>query len=391
VCLPAHPERPHADAACRGSGVSAEKRAKLNSLGYLDYSPRRGTGGDGVVVHDSSRADAGWNLLTYHVLARAELVDANGETMHVWKRARSSDGGPRWARAVALPGGDLLVVTRPPGLFRIGRDGSVRWESDLAVHHDIEVLPNGNIVALTSSQRSFDGFSEPEVIDNGIAILSPSGELVEEKSLLDILSQSPGVFELRPPDAPRRPQRRALDVLHANRVDWLDTAVPGSPLFKPGTVLVTVRHQDSVVLVDWERNAAVWAWGRGTLGRPHDGTVLSNGHVLVFDNVGLSDSRSRVLEVDPTTNATVWSWVAPEGETLLSRTRGTVQRLANGNTLIGESNAGRAFEVTPDGTIVWEYRTPHRNASGRRAAFRIHRCPREEFAWAAPIHHAGHR
>ena len=32
----------------------------------------------------------------------------------------------------------------------------------------------------------------------------------------------------------------------------------------------------------------------------------------------------------------------------------------NGNTLITESNFGRAFEVTPEKNIVWEYYSPER-------------------------------
>ncbi len=39
---------------------------------------------------------------------------------------------------------------------------------------------------------------------------------------------------------------------------------------------------------------------------------------------------------------------------------GTAERLPNGNTLITESDGGRAFEVTPDQEIVWEFYNPHR-------------------------------
>ena len=37
-----------------------------------------------------------------------------------------------------------------------------------------------------------------------------------------------------------------------------------------------------------------------------------------------------------------------------------VERLSNGNTLITESDPGRAFEVTAEKQIVWEYINPHR-------------------------------
>ena len=43
-----------------------------------------------------------------------------------------------------------------------------------------------------------------------------------------------------------------------------------------------------------------------------------------------------------------------------SRKIGSNQRLPNGNTLIVESWGGRAFEVAPDGQIVWEFFSPHR-------------------------------
>jgi hypothetical protein len=39
-------------------------------------------------------------------------------------------------------------------------------------------------------------------------------------------------------------------------------------------------------------------------------------------------------------------------------TRGSAQRLTNGNTLITHSHGGRVLEVTPDNRIVWLYQTP---------------------------------
>ncbi len=40
--------------------------------------------------------------------------------------------------------------------------------------------------------------------------------------------------------------------------------------------------------------------------------------------------------------------------------------LDSGNTLISESNKGRAFEVTLDGDIVWEYFVPYLSPKGHR-------------------------
>jgi hypothetical protein len=45
--------------------------------------------------------------------------------------------------------------------------------------------------------------------------------------------------------------------------------------------------------------------------------------------------------------------------------RGSAQRLPNGNTLIVEATRGRIFEVTRDGSIVWEYIDPHFHKSAK--------------------------
>ena len=38
----------------------------------------------------------------------------------------------------------------------------------------------------------------------------------------------------------------------------------------------------------------------------------------------------------------------------------TSQRLPGGNVLVTESDNGRAFEITPDGDVVWDFYNPHR-------------------------------
>lgn len=96
------------------------------------------------------------------------------------------------------------------------------------------------------------------------------------------------------------------------------------------------------------------------------------GHLLVFDNGGSSGygfdtpiapngtgafarATSRVLELNPVTLELVCSYAAPQ---FFSTNISGAQRLPNGNTLVTEGAPGRVFEVTTDGTIVWEYLSP---------------------------------
>jgi outer membrane protein assembly factor BamB len=123
-------------------------------------------------------------------------------------------------------------------------------------------------------------------------------------------------------------------------------------------VLVCLRHQDSVVLLDWDTKEVLWSWGQGRISGPHDATMLPGGNVLIFDN-GLGRDWSRVVEVDPRTDEIVWEYRDPDPTSFYSKTRGSNQRLSNGNTLIGDSDSGRVLEVTPEGEKVWEFMNPN--------------------------------
>ena len=54
----------------------------------------------------------------------------------------------------------------------------------------------------------------------------------------------------------------------------------------------------------------------------------------------------------------VWSYAGDPPSTFYSRRTSSVQRLANGNTLVLAGMQGTMFEVTPDGETVWQYVNP---------------------------------
>jgi outer membrane protein assembly factor BamB len=125
-------------------------------------------------------------------------------------------------------------------------------------------------------------------------------------------------------------------------------------------------------VIDWDAKKVVWAWGQGEVSGPHDAVVLPSGNFLLFDN-GLGRGWSRIVELDPKTRKIVWEYRAPQQESFYSQTRGANQRLPNGNTLIAQSDSGRAFEVTRDGEIVWEFLNPNLSEGKRGALVRLRR------------------
>ena len=111
------------------------------------------------------------------------------------------------------------------------------------------------------------------------------------------------------------------------------------------------------------------------------------GNIMIFDNGGSSGygspspiapdglgiyarATSRVLEIDPVSLELVWSYA---GGNFFATNISGAQRLPNGNTLITESDRGHAFEVTKDGTLVWEFVNPEHREGNRLVIYRLMR------------------
>jgi len=376
---------PDPDASARVEG--------LRSLPYVGFSSEKAAAGSGVARHDPKRAYPGLNLYTSRDLCRADLVDMDGRILKTW---RDSPCGS-WSNAELLPDGSLVVpavtakvrgadnreLARHACLLRLGWDGQLVWRSAVAAHHDVELTPSGQLATLTGAWRAIPDYGQGvEVEDHAIALVGQDGMLLEQASLYDLLARNAVGFKLQAVAVTREPGilgrlfgKGSIDLFHSNTVEWMSrpALAARSPIYSPDNVLVTIRHQDTIAIIDWKAKRLVWAWGQGELSGPHDGTLLDNGNILVFDN-GLARGWSRVVELDPIAKRIVWEYKAPRPTDFFSIARGACQRFPNGNTLITNSDHGQAFEVTPNGEIVWEFLNPLGDDQGRRAT--IHRMRR---------------
>jgi hypothetical protein len=298
----------------------------LEALGYADWAEESaGDGATGVVAWDRERAPAGYNLIIYALLHRAELVDMEGRVMRAW----AGEGKGRWHRAILAANGDLIVAgqvgrgeKRRQFLLRLAFDGTPLWRLYLPAHHHLTERTDGNIAALTRRQRWLPSvLADLQVADNGIALVSPEGELLQERSIHDMLAARPDMFAFLSHESDAAPPDP--DFLHANFVDWMDREdlAERDPIYALSNLLVTVRDQNTLAIFDWDRGEVVWAWGQGELLQPHGAGVAANGNILVFDNRP-GEKASRVVEIDPLSREIVWEYTR---EGFYSETRGTVQ------------------------------------------------------------------
>jgi hypothetical protein len=242
-------------------------------------------------------------------------------------------------------------------MVKLDRCSNVLWTTRNGAHHDFQVQPGGNIYALVRKARVIPHLSaDKPVLEDFVAVLGASGKEIRRVSLLDALigSEFAHLWE--------RDKPRTGDVFHTNSLDvlreWSDMGTPG---FRPGRVLVSIRKLSLLAVLDMEQERFVWAV-KGDFKMQHAAQFLRNGNILLFDNVGLGE-RSRILELDVTAGESAWEYPGGRRASFYSEFRGQVQRFSSGNTLITETDRGRAFEVNPEGEIVWEFHNPRRAGS----------------------------
>lgn len=352
---------------------------RLRSLPYA--SSVAGTAGsteEGVVFHDPEHAWQGVNLYASRPLCLAELIDMEGEVLRSW----SEPGCAFWGNAELLDDGGILVVgadTRTDeGRFlkRFDASGELVWRHNVPLHHDMEADPRGGVLSLEATHREIPEIHpDYPVRDDAVTHLSESGEVLSRVSILDALLALKSVDELESVAPKKKWGRSFVDLIHANSVERMrnEALFDTHALYDPRHVIVCSRHQNTVAIIDLESGEALWAWGSGELDGPHDAQLLDNGRILIFDN-GMARGWSRVLEVDPRTDEVAWEYPGEEDPSFFTSSRGAVQRLPNGNTLITVSNNGEVFEVTPDGLYAWHFFNPNDDHEGERTTlFRMRR------------------
>jgi hypothetical protein len=368
----------------------------------------------GVTRYDPHKA---WN--GYVVFSAADrktrLIDMNGNEVRHWDHP----GFPAVLVDPALNAGQrghvlvqLAPVQTPHPLGSAGNGlgnqaiGELDWSGkeiwrwgDQAPggaalqHHDIRRLPGGNTLVLANKVHAVEGFHVPQVIDDAIYEVTPSGKVAWQWLASEHLEE----FGLTPAQLKLVRATKNPDYFHINNLSvvgpnkWFDA---GDKRFHPDNLVVDSRNANFIAIIEKATGKVVWNLGpnlpaldprtSSQVPRPvdqfvgqHDAHIIppglpGAGNLLVFDNQGSAGyptaplspaSGSRVLEIDPVAGQIVWQYTAQDSGqpdwAFFSSFISSARRLPNGNTLIDEGKTGRFFQVTAHGEIVWEYVSPY--------------------------------
>jgi hypothetical protein len=326
---------------------------------------RRGTGLRG---YDPARAFTGFTLFSPlpTTSKTVYLIDVLGNVVHTWNMPY-----PPGQSGYLTERGTLFYNGQIPNDSHVGRapymggaalemdwKGRILWEVNHPHHnHDGIRLRNGNVLLICQKPLPTDFVSQ---VRGGRAGTEYDQGKMDAPYLVEMTIKGEIVWEWRSWEH-LDPERDAITAVQDDRDVW--TVANSVSEMPDGNLILSFRDISTVIMINRQTGAIYWKLGAPPLAGQHAPHILPNGNVLLFDNgphrLDHSFPFSRVLEINPATKEIVWKYQEVRVSDFFSPRISNAQRLPNGNTFINEGWFGRFFEVTPDGSVVWEYVNPY--------------------------------
>ena len=355
-----------------GGGAAGGDKA-LTTLPYLSFTEDT-SDRMGVTLHDKEATADGLNIYVSWPRKTAYLMRMDGTIAHSW-----SDGENELRNARVRENGDLFAIIHDKALQKMDWNSKVLWRTDVRAHHDLDFVDDGDLYVLTRKTVTVERDDvEYRILDDYVTRMSPDGEVKSLLSMYELFGDR--ISERRwklvrhhgTPEAPRARNKveheKPWDVIHTNRLRILRQDIPG--IAKKGQLLISLRELDTIAIVDDETDSVVWTFTHDSLQRQHYPTLMPNGNIILFNN-GVFRRTSEVLEIDPIKGEIVWRFRGTPPKLFFSEYRGSAQRLPSGNTLIAESDKGRAFVIDKEGKLVWDYYMAKKDKRRRETLYRI--------------------
>lgn len=381
----------------------------------------------GILLNDSASYN-GYTLIAPMASTETFLINNCGELVNSWTKSNYIPGPVVYLledgsilRTCKLSTGNIITGGSGGRLERYDWNDSLIWSYNFDApnfrqHHDVKVLPNGNILVLAWDVRSrLDAIAagldtnhfNDEVWSEKVTEITPIGTdsavVVWEWKLWDHLVQDHDSTKNNFGPITNRHKIDlnyfnnngiSKDYFHANGLDY-------NPVLDQ--IIICIRNYDEFWIIDHSTTTAQaatdtggntglggsilyrWgnpeAYGRGTINDkelfgPHDPNWIPTGfrdagQIMVFNNgynapVQVSKVQTLItplgqngtynynpsLSFEPSSAS--WEYEMPVFVDFVSG----ANRLANGNTFITSGPDARLYEIDANDSLVWEYVSP---------------------------------
>lgn len=341
------------------------------------YKPTKAT--EKIGKYDPYKAYEGLSMTTSLGEDRKmyiRIIDMNGDVIQQWKiswgeiwpnathlteaEIPKEDPGTHIHGAVVMENGDVVFNFEHLGLVRLDPCGEVVWRLPYRTHHS--VFQDGSGYLWVSSQINHDA-ADPSIpnykgafIEPTLLKVSPQGEVLLEKSVIELLQQNKLHSLLYMVADDDIFMTTGGDTLHLNDVEVFPASM-AEGYFKHGDIMISLRNINTILVFDpvtWE----VKYKSIGAFLRQHDPDFVDGSTISIYDNNSINQEGGRysriLLESADDSTITTYFTGSPD-KPFFSAIMGKHQWLPNGNLLITDTLAAKAFELDREGEIVWEY------------------------------------
>lgn len=333
-------------------------------------------------VRNTPQTCDGLNLVTHITTGEAlsvKVMDNDGRKLHewvidwfkIWPDAAhlpnylvpKSPPGTQVHGVVLLENGNLIFNFEYLGLVCLDFDGNVLWRLPYQTHHSLTRADDGNLWVCGRKKRQ-----EPVAEGSGIQLpfdedtlleVTPEGKISHEWSVVDLLQKNGKEGLLYVGSNRNRYPIVKGDIFHLNDVEPFSSIRMKEGYFQKGDILVSLRNINTIFV--FNRNTEKIKFiDTGTCVRQHDPDFVDGDTISVFDNhsIGPNEApkaQSRIVLISAPDRAIKTIYQGAPNNRFYSAIMGKHQWLPNGNLLITQSCAGKAFEIDPQGKTVWEY------------------------------------
>ena len=165
--------------------------------------------GAGVIYYNPEESYAGVTMITsmWHHTNGVNLIDMDGSVIHEWRvsvneiwteapqlKRQLGDWDAQIHGAILYPNGDIIFNLEYVGLIKIDMCSNMVWKLPFRTHHSIHEDKYGylwvpGLITLDSPVNRLP-LLEPPIDEEFILKISPSGEIIEKLSILDVFYKS---------------------------------------------------------------------------------------------------------------------------------------------------------------------------------------------------------
>jgi hypothetical protein len=326
------------------------KRTHFASPGYIFIAPKKKVTQGGPLILDNRGRVVWFMPVDQRGVTDFRVQRYRGKPVLTWWRGKSADGKRLGQYSIYDSSYRLIAHVGP----RNGIAGDM---------HEFLITPHDTVLMTLSHRVRVKSRSVLEGALQEVDI--KTGRVLFEWHSIDHVPLVESYYHL-----PRKPDR-TYDYFHINSID----------VDHDGNLLVSSRNTHTVYKIDRHSGRIIWRLGGKrndfTLGRgvafgwQHDARRRPDGTLTLFDNAAWpklrKQSRGIVLRVDERRRRVTLLHSFVHAPPLVSVDQGNMQKLPNGNYLVGWGHQPYVTEFGPHGKTLLDFRFGRSGADSYRA------------------------